>query len=188
MSKIKVKLQIIIIRKHKKKKNKMIINKLKNYLITITFLLLYRISEIETIPQSQLQRRGATNIDELRFRYLQLEQALWEIMPSGLDHNFILQQIHKTHKTFLMENFDERGIELSLFDRPQLLLYDDISHINLTIKNINEKYLQRNYDSVTEREMIEFSRNGINFTQKINRIFNLTNSQEFFQGMINVSI
>lgn len=124
-----------------------------------------------------------TNIDMLRERYLVLEKALWLVIRSGADQTFALQRIHDTHITFFGESFNEHGIYLSAFDTDQIILFDAISHINVTVRALNDHYLHPNMRDFNQRESIGFSRLGVNVTEYIDRVFNVTDKDggDFFR-------
>lgn len=124
-----------------------------------------------------------TNIDVLRDRYLTLEKALWLVIRSGADQTFSLQRIHDTHITFFTESFNERGLYFSAFDSDQMLLFDSISHINVTVRALNDHYLHANIRDFNQRESVGFSRLGVNVTDYMDRIYNVTDKDggDFFR-------
>lgn len=124
-----------------------------------------------------------SNIDVLRERYLTLEKALWLVIRSGADQTFTLQRIHDTHITFFTEPFNERGIYFTAFESDQMILFESISHINITVRAVNDHYLHPNSRDFNQRQSVGFAQHGINMTDYIDRMFNITDKDggDFFR-------
>lgn len=128
-----------------------------------------------------------TNIDMLTARYLTLEKALWKIIRDGNDRDFTIQRIHDIHLTFFSENFSENGMKLTLYDQDQKKLHSAISYINMTAAVINDMYLHANAEDFKREESIGFARTGANLTQQMDKIYNVTENNGFFQYIATVS-
>lgn len=128
-----------------------------------------------------------TNIDMLTARYQTLEKALWKIIRDGNDRDYTIQRIHDIHLTFFSENFSENGMKLTLYDQDQKKLHSAINYINMTAAVINDMYLHANAEDFKRDESIGFSRTGINLTQQMDKIYNVTENGAFFQYIATVS-
>lgn len=128
-----------------------------------------------------------TNVDMLTARYLTLEKALWQVIRGGTDPTYIVQRIHDIHLTFFAEDFHEHGVPFELFDTDQKTLHSSINHINMTTDVVNDMYLQSKVDDSRRHQTIGFARYGINITQHMDKIFNITENNDFFQYIATVS-
>lgn len=140
-------------------------------------------------PASNPQKPvSPTLTDYLRLHYLSLEESLWQLMESGTDNAFVLEQIHAVHLTFFKERFGEFNVPLDAPDPYERQLQNVIRAVNRTVTYLIEHCLQTNPLEFDELEVITSARRQFNFTTKLDLIHNVTEFTDFFQTIKNVSV
>lgn len=127
-----------------------------------------------------------TNVDMLTARYLTLEKALWQVIRGGSESSNIVQRIHDIHLTFFDEEFNEFGVPFELYDPDQKILHTAINHINMTADVVSDMYLQKKVDDSRRHQIITFARYGVNMTSHMDKIFNVTENNDFFKSIATV--
>lgn len=134
------------------------------------------------------ERYAPSFLDQQRQRYISLENTLWHVIASGLDQQYVLQQIHSGHNAFLRNPFFEKSSPLSTFDPEQRMLREAIQHINQSLAITLENYLlshRRSY--FNERDLLAVATHNRNLTYYLEKIQEITESGEFYKTIKNVS-
>lgn len=131
---------------------------------------------------------AASVIDALRQRYLSLEKSLWHVVDGGFENSYALQQVHSGHRTFLTENFYEKGAYLSILDHEQRPIFDCINRINVSVSDTLRSYLRTSPRYYNEADAITSARLNANLTYHLDLIFNTTGATDFYKVIRNVSI
>lgn len=126
-------------------------------------------------------------IDAQRQRYLSLEKSLWHVVDGGLERDYVLQQVHSGHRTFLEQNFQEKGSYLSVLDHEQRPLFDSLNRINVSVSDTLRSYLRTSTRYYNEPDAITAARLNGNLTHHIEVIYNITGPAEFYRTIRNVS-
>lgn len=127
-------------------------------------------------------------VDALTALYLRLENALWQVIRSGgTSAADKLRSIHETHLTFFETGFAEKNVELSRLDTDQRNLDDAIRHINLTASVVRDAYLHWNARDRKRDEAVRFAQHGVNMSQYMDKLFNLTEGKDFYHYVARVS-
>lgn len=146
-------------------------------------------------PQQQVQQSVTLQapldqvaVDALTALYLRLENALWQVIrSSGTNVADKLRTIHETHLTFFETGFGEKGVELSRMDTDQRNLHDAIGHINLTATVVRDAYLHANARDRKRDEAVRFAQHGVNMSQYMDKLFNVTEGTDFYHYIARVS-
>lgn len=147
--------------------------------LTLVFILI----TVNVIPLLAETAMEPVYVDMLRDRYLSLEKAMWLVIRSGVERNFVLDRIHQTHKTFFNEYFNERGVELLDDDADQKQLLQSFQHIRRMLDTIQTYYGNSNLD---EKSLVEYAERGKYVTVSMDRIYNVTEEKDFFRYIRNV--
>lgn len=129
-----------------------------------------------------------TLVDVLRQRYFNIEDALWHVINSGMEQSYVLQQIHSGHRTFLRDDFSEKKCFFSTFDPDQQVLGDAIKEINLAVTTTVENYLHSSRRLFRESDSLAISARNLNLTSKLDKLFEITGTSDFYMTIRNVSI
>lgn len=129
-----------------------------------------------------------TLVDVMRQRYFSIEDALWHVISSGMEQSYVLQQIHSGHRTFLRDNFAEKNCYFSTFDPDQQVLFDAIKEINLLATNTVQNYLHSSRSLFRESDSLAISARNLNLTDKLDKLFEITGTSDFYMTIRNVSI
>lgn len=129
-----------------------------------------------------------TLVDVLRQRYFNIEDALWHVINSGMEQSYVLQQIHSGHRTFLRDDFAEKKCYFSTFDPDQQVLSDAIKEINLSVTTTVENYLHSSRRLFRESDSLAISARNLNLTDKLDKLFEITGTSDFYMTIRNVSI
>lgn len=126
--------------------------------------------------------------DSLIALYLRLENALWQVVRSTTaDTADKIKRIHETHLTLLETDFREKGMPLDRLDADQAQLYNAIAYINMTQRSVLNGYLHENARDRTRDNALTFARHGVNMSQNLERIFNVTETMDFYNYIARVS-
>lgn len=137
---------------------------------------------------NRLLTPASSIIDTQRQRYLSLEKALWHVVDGGLEDVYVLQQVHSGHRTFLTDNFQEKGTFLSVLDHEQRPLFDSINRINVSASDTLRSYLRTSTRYYNEADAITAARLNGNLTYHLDLIYNITGAADFYKVVRNVSI
>lgn len=137
---------------------------------------------------SSLPQQNPLLIDSLRRRYLALEHDLWNLMDSGIDTAYVLEQIHLVHLRLFHDHFNEFNVTFYDYavDR-QTQLLDIVSNINRTVSLIEHYSLRQNPLSFDEDQTINAARYQLNLTDQINTLYEITEPRNFYETIKNVS-
>lgn len=127
-------------------------------------------------------------IDSLRLDYLTLEKSLWQLIESGIDTAFVLEQVHIVHLTFFNESFHEQSVYLNDIDTEHLQLFNAIDVINRTAAVLLKNYLHKNPLKFNEGITFEVAKHQINLTEQLDNIENITEYTDFLLSIKNVSV
>lgn len=127
-------------------------------------------------------------IDSLRRHYLMLESDLWHLMDSGIDTAYVLEQIHIVHLTFFGERFREFNVSFEDYaiDR-QTQLLSVVGEINRTISMVVGESLHQHPLAYDESASIDAARRQLNLTHRMDTLFDITGSMDFYETIKNVS-
>lgn len=126
-------------------------------------------------------------IEVLQQRYLLLEDALWNVIVSGLEQSYVLQQIHNGHHTFFLGNFSVHNCYLSTFDPQQSIVSDAMNSINRSATDTVNSYLHSSGHSFSERDALSISVRNQNLTYQLDVLFDKMLSSDFLTIIRNVS-
>lgn len=126
-------------------------------------------------------------IEVLQQRYFLLEDAMWNVIVSGLEQSYVLQQIYDGHRTFFLGNFTVHNCYLSTFDPHQSVIYDAMNAINRSAVDTIEKYLQTSAFTFSERDALALSVRNQNLTYQLDVLFDKMVNTDFLTVVRNVS-
>lgn len=126
-------------------------------------------------------------LDILRQRYFSIEDAIWNVINSGLDQSYALQQIHSGHKDFLRQDFLEKSCYFSNFDPEQGILYDAIQRINQSVETTEENYLHSSRQFFRETDALAISSRNLNLTYYFDRLIEIAGTSDFYMTIRRVS-
>lgn len=127
-------------------------------------------------------------IEVLQQRYFLLEDAMWNVIASGLEQSYVLDQIHKGHQSFFLGNFTVHNCYLSTFDPHQSVIYDAMNAINRSTVETIDRYLQTSAYSFGERDALALSVRNQNLTYQLDVLFNKMMDSDFLTIVRNVSV
>lgn len=126
-------------------------------------------------------------VEVLQQRYLLLEDALWNVIVSGLEQSYVLEQIHNGHHTFFLGNFSVHHCYLSTFDPQQSIVSDAMNSINRSATDTVASYLRASGHSYSERDALSISVRNQNLTYQLDVLFDKMLSSDFLTIIRNVS-
>lgn len=126
-------------------------------------------------------------LDVMRQRYFSIEDVIWQVIASGLEQSYALQQIHSAHKTFLREDFLENSCYFSTFDPEQRILHDAIQKINQSVDTTVDNYLQSSRQFYRETDSLAISARNLNLTQYFDKLIEISGTGDFYMTIRNVS-
>lgn len=128
-----------------------------------------------------------TLLDVMRQRYFSIEDAIWNVIDSGLEQSYALQQIHSGHKTFLQEDFLEKSCYFSTFDPEQRIVNDAIQRINQSVVTTLDNYLHSSRQFYRETDALAVSARNLNLTYYFDRLIEIADTSDFYMTVRNVS-
>lgn len=126
--------------------------------------------------------------DVLTSLYLRLESALWMVIKSNsypIDEK--LKRIHETHLTLLETGFGERNVELNRQDGDQRHLSDAITYIQQMVMAARNLYLHDDASRRRREDAISYAQYGVNMSQQMDVMFNVTEGVDFYHFVARVS-
>lgn len=141
----------------------------------------------QSIESAQI-RNELTHIDLMRKNYLHSESSLWDVIKSGADNSYVLKQINDVHIKFFAEPLYEKGVHLTISDPDQQFLKIEIEEVNHRIAALKKNCLRTNVNNLNRNQAVSFSENGIAKKSSLDKIFNVTNENDFFRYIRNVSL
>lgn len=128
-----------------------------------------------------------TRLDVMRQRYFSIEDAMWNVIDSGTDQSYVVQQIHSGHLDFLREDFLEKSCYFSTFDPEQRVLYDAIQCINQSVDITVENYLHQSRKFQRETDALAISARNLNLTYYFDRLIEVAGNSDFYATIRSVS-
>lgn len=159
---------------------------------SVTMLVLFALLTLAGSSASGQQVPAASpdmvTADSLIALYLRLENALWQVVRStSADTADKVKRIHETHLTLLETDFREKGMPLDRLDADQAQLYNAMAYINMSQRSVLDGHLHENARDRTRDNALTFARHGVNMSQTLERIFNVTETVDFYNYIARVS-
>lgn len=155
--------------------------------LVVIDLTLVQANNLAKNARTRAQATQPTLLDVMRQRYFGIEDAIWQLIDSGLEDSYVLQQMHSGHRTFLRENFLETSCYLSTFDPEQRVLLDAIKNINQSVSNTVDNYLHSSRQFFRETDALAISSRNRNLTYHLDKLFEVTGTNDFYITIRNVS-
>lgn len=150
----------------------------------IAFLLIVYSCSADIFPQMMGKKRlKPTLLNLLRDQYLSTENTLWSTIASGLETDYVLQQIHSGHANFLSNNFQEIHCYLSTFDPEQRVVHDAIVKISNAVNNTVNRYLHTTRRLFNEGESLSISVVNRDLSKQLDQIYAITGESDFYDTL-----